>query len=252
MKKKRFFRQILIIFMLAFLIDRALIGFFNIEFHEKTVAPENLVEEFAQFNISQKQLLMMKESAKQQEFKYPSNVTHFEEIGDMYKMALVDVNCFPIGIYKEEDKKRYEYEDTFLSPRTYGGNRKHMGTDLLDVENQKGYFAIQSMTDGVVENIGWLELGGYRIGIKAPGGAYFYYAHLEKYAPDIDIGDKIYEGQLLGYMGNTGYGPEVTKDKFIVHLHIGIMVYRWDGREVWINPYSILKMLDPKENTEEN
>ena len=49
------------------------------------------------------------------------------------------------------------------------------------------------MTDGVIQSKGWLPKGGYRIGILAPSGGYFYYAHLDSYA-DIKEGDRVKRG----------------------------------------------------------
>ncbi len=63
------------------------------------------------------------------------------------------------------------------------------------------------MTDGVITNLGWLEQGGYRIGITGNSGTYYYYAHLDSYT-EIQKGDKVKAGELLGYMGDSGYGPE--------------------------------------------
>lgn len=88
------------------------------------------------------------------------------------------------------------------------------------------------MTDGVVEAIGWLTKGGYRIGVRAPGGGYFYYAHLSSYAKDFQPGDAVAAGDILGYMGDTGYGEEGTTGKFPVHLHVGIYV-RTDAWQNW-------------------
>ena len=50
-------------------------------------------------------------------------------------------------------------------------------------------------------------------------------------------------GDILGYLGNTGYGKEGTKGKFDVHLHFGIYV-DIEGKEVSVNPYYILKWLE--------
>ncbi len=81
------------------------------------------------------------------------------------------------------------------------------------------------MTDGIIEKIGWLEMGGWRIGVRAPGGAYLYYAHLYSYAGDFKEGDRIKAGELIGYMGDTGYGKtEGTRGNFDVHLHVGIYI----------------------------
>ena len=70
--------------------------------------------------------------------------------------------------------------------------------------NKRDYFPVVSMTDGIVTSVGWLELGGYRVGITSPGGAYFYYAHLSSYA-GIKEGDPISAGDVIGFMGDTGY-----------------------------------------------
>ena len=108
-----------------------------------------------------------------------------------------------------------------------------------------GHYRIVSITDGVVEKIGWLPQGGYRIGIRSPSGGYFYYAHLSSYAEDFQKGDVISAGQLLGYMGDTGYGKEEgTSGQFPVHLHVGIYVRNEEIPELAVNPYWFLKYLE--------
>ena len=101
------------------------------------------------------------------------------------------------------------------------------------------------MTDGVVEKVGWLEKGGWRIGIRSIHDVYFYYAHLSSYAEDFREGDVIEAGQLLGYMGDTGYGKEEgTTGQFPVHLHVGIYVRNEEIPELAVNPYWFLKYLE--------
>ena len=61
--------------------------------------------------------------------------------------------------------------------------------------------------------------------------------------PDIREGDTVKAGQLLGFMGDSGYGPEGTKGEFDVHLHLGI--YSWGtGEEISVNPYYLLRSLE--------
>lgn len=107
-----------------------------------------------------------------------------------------------------------------------------------------GLYPVVSMTDGVVSARGWLEKGGYRIGITAPSGAYFYYAHLDSYG-SYQEGDEVKAGDIIGFMGNTGYGPEGTKGMFATHLHLGIYLYP-DGEETSYNPYWILRLAREK------
>ena len=146
-----------------------------------------------------------------------------------------DVRCFPIPA------GNISYEDTFGEPRGADGERLHEGTDLFGRVDRSGYYPVLSMTDGVVEKVGWLALGGYRIGIRAPAGAYFYYAHLSEYEKEFVAGDKVKAGDILGYMGNTGYGEEGTAGKFPVHLHLGIYIQTPDKQELSVDPFWVLK-----------
>ena len=123
--------------------------------------------------------------------------------------------------------------------------RRHEGCDIIGSERPRGFYPVVSMSDGVIEKIGWLEMGGWRIGIRAPKGAYLYYAHLYGYASDLKEGERVRAGQLLGYMGDTGYGKtEGTTGNFEVHLHVGIYIRTDHYEEMSVNPYWILKYME--------
>lgn len=151
---------------------------------------------------------------------------------------------FPVPVlYDDKDKLWVQYVDSWGFERTYGGNRTHEGTDLMADRNESGLYPVLSICDGTVEKMGWLEKGGWRIGIRSNSGGYFYYAHLSDYA-DIKEGDAVLAGQIIGFMGDTGYGVrEGTRGMFDVHLHFGIYLDS-DGEEISINPYWILKYLE--------
>jgi hypothetical protein len=137
---------------------------------------------------------------------------------------------FPIAAGYE-----YDYKDGFGDARTYGGNRSHEGIDIMC---DKGV-PVVSVCDGVVEKKGWLELGGWRLGIRDDDGIYYYYAHFSRYHEDIDEGSRVKKGQVIGYAGDSGYGGEGTTGKFAPHLHFGM----YEGRnEVAVNPYPFLKV----------
>lgn len=155
---------------------------------------------------------------------------------------LKDIQCFPV-VPDGAGKVHWNYEDGYGGARTYGGNRKHEGVDIMASEDRAGCLQICSASDGIVEQMGWLELGGYRLGIRSPGGFYFYYAHLESYADGLQIGDKVRAGEVIGSMGNTGYGPEGTRGQFSVHLHFGIYV-TGNGKEESLNPYPALRYME--------
>lgn len=148
--------------------------------------------------------------------------------------------CYPI---EKTYCTQVDYADSWYLERTYGGERRHEGTDLMAYEDEAGIIPIVSMSDGVVTNLGWLTLGGWRIGVTSDTGVYYYYAHLDSYAPNLKPGDTVYAGQFLGFMGNSGYGEEGTVGMFPVHLHLGIYIYDEDGREISVNPYPFLEKM---------
>lgn len=164
----------------------------------------------------------------------------FYQLQSCYEAIWADIACFPIP------SDEISYEDSWLSARNYGGERFHEGTDLFGRVKEPGYYPVVSMTDGVVEQKGWLPLGGYRIGIRSAHGGYFYYAHLSEYEKDFQTGDAVLAGDILGYMGNTGYGEEGTIGKFPVHLHLGLYIRTPFQEEVSVNPYWVLRAMEKK------
>jgi murein DD-endopeptidase MepM/ murein hydrolase activator NlpD len=171
-----------------------------------------------------------------------AQISGFQELYEYYKAILSDLEFFPVPKIDSETAD-ITYNDSWNVLRSYGGNRRHEGTDLMASNNLRGFFPILSITDGTIEKMGWLEQGGYRIGIRSKEGGYFYYAHLASYSPGLAKGDSVIAGQLLGFMGDSGYGKEGTIGQFDVHLHLGIYVETSTG-EMSVNPYWILKLLE--------
>lgn len=162
-----------------------------------------------------------------------------QSAGKWLEPLMKEMECFPVRM-PMDGRDSWEYEDGYGEGRNYGGARKHEGIDIMSVSGRRGLLEIQSVSDGVVEQLGWLELGGYRVGIRTSSGLYFYYAHLDSYARGLQKGDPVHAGQLLGYMGDSGYGGEGTRGKFAVHLHFGIY-YNTDGKEKSLNPFYLLQ-----------
>jgi len=154
-----------------------------------------------------------------------------EELDKLERIRQVyEDKVFPIAKGYE-----YDYSDGFGDVRTYGGERTHEGIDIMC---DKGV-PVVSVCDGVVEKMGWLELGGWRLGIRGEDGIYYYYAHLSRYHKDVRQGRRVKKGQVIGYVGDSGYGEEGTTGKFAPHLHFGM----YEGKEeVAVNPYPFLKM----------
>lgn len=156
-----------------------------------------------------------------------------------------DLVYFPVPLSAIQEEAGVSYVDSWMYERTFGGKRGHEGTDLMAAFNERGRYPVVSMTDGVVEQVGWLTKGGYRLGIRSPHGGYFYYAHLYDYAREFQPGDPIKAGEWIGFMGDSGYSDiEGTVGNFDVHLHLGIYVNQPDGSEMSINPFVPLQFLE--------
>ena len=160
------------------------------------------------------------------------------EIADV---ILEELKLFPIPQSSVHPEYAAAFEDSWMSERTFGGERGHEGTDIMLYPDERGLFPVLSMTDGFVEKKGWLPKGGYRLGIRSMGGIYYYYAHLYDYAEGVEPGTPVVAGQLLGFAGDSGYSNiEGTVGNFPVHLHVGIYYNDEQGAETAVNPYPFL------------
>lgn len=170
-----------------------------------------------------------------------SELEEYEELLDSVWEELV---CFPVPESETNEAATVSFENTWHAERTYGGTRSHEGIDIMADLDKSGYYPVLSMTDGTVEKVGWLEKGGWRIGIRSENGNYYYYAHLHSYAKEWQAGDSVYAGEILGYMGDSGYGEEGTTGQFPVHLHVGIYIPLGADQETAVNPYWMLHYLE--------
>jgi murein DD-endopeptidase MepM/ murein hydrolase activator NlpD len=123
-----------------------------------------------------------------------------------------------------EDVKSSQLIDTWKAARS--NNRFHQGIDIFA---RRGT-SVLSTTEGIVLRVGTNDLGGKVVWVLGPGGDRHYYAHLDRYA-EIDAGDRVSPGSVLGYVGNTGNARGTP-----THLHYGI--YTGSGA---VNPYPFLK-----------
>ncbi|MCD8362649.1 MAG: M23 family metallopeptidase [Lachnospiraceae bacterium] len=141
-----------------------------------------------------------------------------------------------------------DYDDFGVS-RSYGYERQHLGHDLM---GQTGT-PIVAVESGYVEALGWNQYGGWRIGIRSFDGLrYYYYAHLRQgfpYQPDLEEGTVVLAGDVIGYMGHTGYSAtEDTNNIDETHLHFGMQLIFDESQkegngEIWIDCYQIVGFL---------
>lgn len=149
----------------------------------------------------------------------------------------------------------YSHADDFGAGRTFGFKRKHLGNDLMGSLGTP----IVAVEGGIVEALGWNRYGGWRVGIRSfDNQRYYYYAHLRKdapYAPGLQEGDMVQAGDLIGFMGRSGYSDKENVDNIeIVHLHFGLQLIFDESQkecdsEIWIDVYDIVKLLHSHRST---
>ena len=143
----------------------------------------------------------------------------------------------------------YSHCSDFGNQRSFGFKRKHLGNDLMGALGTP----IVAVEGGVIEAMGWNRYGGWRIGIRSfDSRRYYYYAHLQKdtpFAEGLQVGDIVQAGDLIGFMGRTGYSDKENVNNIeTVHLHFGMELVFDESQkecnsEIWIDVYDIVRLL---------
>ncbi len=139
----------------------------------------------------------------------------------------------------------YSDYDDFGVGRSYGFQRKHLGHDMMAAVGTP----VVAVESGVVEAMGWNQYGGWRVGIRSfDGKRYHYYAHLRQnrpYAEGLETGAVVMAGDVIGYVGRTGYSVQENVNNIDVsHLHYGMQLIFDESQketdsEIWIDVYSL-------------
>ncbi len=124
--------------------------------------------------------------------------------------------------------------DTFADSRSEG--RVH---DAIDIPAAPGT-PVVAAADGQIVKLFQSERGGTTIyQLSTDKKLFFYYAHLQRYADALSEGKFARQGEVIGYVGDTGNAGTGN-----YHLHFSIAVVSdpkryWEGTH--INPYPLLK-----------
>ena len=149
----------------------------------------------------------------------------------------------------------YSHYRDFGSSRSYGYTRRHLGNDI---HGSIGV-PITAVEGGIIEEIGWNQYGGWRIGIRSfDSRRYYYYAHMRKdhpYAPGLEQGMEVQAGDVIGYLGMTGYSREENVNNMKKpHLHFGIQLIFDESQkdstnQIWIDVYELVEFLQQNRTT---
>jgi murein DD-endopeptidase MepM/ murein hydrolase activator NlpD len=123
--------------------------------------------------------------------------------------------------------------DTFTEARSQG--RVH---DAIDIPAPAGT-PVLAATDGELIKLFQSERGGTTIyQLSTNPRVMLYYAHLQRYADGLAAGKLVKQGEVIGYVGDTGNAGAGN-----FHLHFSISIVA-DPRRYWegtnINPYPLL------------
>ncbi|HEV2904689.1 MAG TPA: M23 family metallopeptidase, partial [Pyrinomonadaceae bacterium] len=141
-------------------------------------------------------------------------------IAQLYAAAPDQQLAMPVaGVSKDK------VNDSWHAPRS-GGERQHEGQDIFASRGTP----VLSATDGYVVSVAENKLGGRTVSVVGAGGRIYYYAHLDEYANDIGVGNRVTSETVLGYVGTTGNAFGTSP-----HLHFGV----YSGRGA-INPLPLL------------
>lgn len=117
----------------------------------------------------------------------------------------------------------HHFIDSWGFPRS--GGRTHKGTDLMASFNTP----LVAMASGTVR-LNRHHLGGIQVWVRGDDGIIYYYAHLSKWPRGLRTGDRVHEGQVVGYIGDTGNARGTP------HLHLGMI-----AGGVFVNPYPTVR-----------
>ena len=144
----------------------------------------------------------------------------------------------------------YSHCSDFGNSRSFGFARKHLGNDLMGGLGTP----IVAVEGGVVEAMGWNRYGGWRVGVRSfDSKRYYYYAHLQKdtpFAKDLSVGQIVQPGDVIGFMGRTGYSDKENVNNIkTVHLHFGMQLVFDESQkecnsEIWIDVYPVVRLLN--------
>lgn len=149
----------------------------------------------------------------------------------------------------------FSHYDDFGTGRSYGYKRKHLGHDLMAATGTP----VIAIETGTVEIMGWNQYGGWRIGIRSlDKKRYYYYAHLRQnrpFNPNIKEGAVVNAGEVIGYVGRTGYSTtENTNNIDASHLHLGMELIFDESQkecdnEIWVDLYAVATLLEKHKST---
>jgi peptidoglycan LD-endopeptidase LytH len=134
------------------------------------------------------------------------------------------------------DPPNIEQWKGMFEQRRDANRRPHEAVDILAPRNTP----VRAVEGGTIAKLFFSKAGGNTIYQFDPAQRFcYYYAHLERYAPEIADGQTVARGEVIGFVGTSGNAPPGTP-----HLHFAVFAldanhHWWEGRP--LDPYLVFE-----------
>lgn len=120
---------------------------------------------------------------------------------------------------------------------SFNDNRSGRLHQAIDIMAARGT-PVLAAGDGRVEKLFMSKPGGLTVYQFDPQGEYcYYYAHLDRYAPDLAAGRLLKKGDVIGYVGSTGNASPAGPHLHFSIFRLGPEKRWWEGTA--INAYPL-------------
>jgi peptidoglycan LD-endopeptidase LytH len=125
-----------------------------------------------------------------------------------------------------------DLHDTFDQLR---GVTRHEAVDIMEPRGTP----VHAVVDGTIAKLFLSKPGGNTIYLFDDAGAFcYYYAHLDRYAPNLREGLRVSRGAVIGFVGSTGNASPSAPHLHFTIFKLGPEKHWWKGTAV--NPYPVL------------
>ena len=125
-----------------------------------------------------------------------------------------------------------ELHDAFDQLR---GVARHEAIDIMEPRGTP----VHAVVDGTIAKLFFSKPGGNTIYLFDESGEFcYYYAHLDRYAPNLREGVHVSRGELIGFVGSTGNASPSAPHLHFAIFQLGPEKHWWKGTP--INPYPVL------------
>ncbi|MDD2913493.1 MAG: LysM peptidoglycan-binding domain-containing M23 family metallopeptidase [Candidatus Paceibacterota bacterium] len=145
------------------------------------------------------------------------DIVSFNELPDEGSIYIGDIIVVPNGempVIRPASPVQPSFSGFIVPVKGYITQGLHW-YNAVDIANSCGT-PVYASAAGTIQITGYHNIGGRYIRILHPNGMVTYYGHLSKIS--VSVNQKVSQGALIGYMGNTGYTIGATG----CHLHFEV------------------------------